>query len=143
MLYCGVSAGYAPDEVPLYENRPAVEQEYQAAETEQVPFFAIEQYEEGFAITYDLLPADAELAEPVVSELDERVTREVESIVGDESRPTTEVSRSIGNSLGQLSFFVSEESARTVAAAMSVLVLDENNWVAASPPDSSPDVGRN
>lgn len=134
-------AGYAPAEVPLYENRSTVEEQYQAAEIDNEPFFAIEQYDEGFAITYDLLPADSELAEPAVSELDERVTREVESIVGDESRPTAEVSRSIGNSLGQLSFFVSEESAREVAATISVLVLDDANWVPASPPESGEQTG--
>ncbi|WP_250137778.1 hypothetical protein [Halorientalis salina] len=138
-------AGYAPSEVPLYENRETVEAQYQAAESDETPFFAVEQYEEGFAVTYDLLPAGSELAEPVVSELDERVTREVEAIVGDESRPTTEVSRSVGASLGQLSFFVSEESAREVAATVSTLVLDEANWVPASPPDqgSSTEFSRN
>lgn len=134
-------AGYTPSEVPLYETRTTVEQQYQAAQADQQPFFAIEQYEEGYAITYDLLPADSELAEPAVSELDERVTREVESIVGDGSRPTTEVSRSIGKSLGQLSFFVSEESAREIAATISTLVLDDANWVPASPPDSGSQPG--
>jgi len=143
LLGLAVPAGYDPSEVPLYENRTTVEEQYEAAQADELPFFAIEQYEEGFAITYDLLPADSELAEPAVSELDERVTREVESIVGDESRPTTEVSRSIGKSLGQLSFFTSEESAREVAARISTLVLDEANWVAASPPDAGSQPGFN
>lgn len=129
-------AGYAPSEVPLYETRATVDEQYEVAETNDTPFFAIEQYEDGFAITFDLLPANAELAEPAVSELDERVTRDIEEIVGDDSRPATEVSRSIGNSLGQLSFFLSEESAREVAATISTFVLDEANWVEASPPDS-------
>lgn len=130
-------AGYDPSEVPLYENRQTVEDQYAAAESDEEPFFAIERYEEGFAITYDLLPAASELAEPALSELDEQVTREVEAIVGDESCPTAEVSRSIGKSLGQLSFFVSEESAREVAATVSTLVLDDANWVPASPPDDT------
>lgn len=132
-----MSAGYAPTEVPLYADRETVEREYETAQREGTPFFAIERYEEGFAITYDLLPAGSELAEPALAELDERVTREVEAIVGDERRATTEVSRSIGDSLGQLSFFASEESAREVAATISVIVLDEANWVAASPPDGA------
>ena len=141
LLGDGVSAGYAPSEVPLYENRETVEDQYAAAEADGEPFFAIERYEDGFAITYDLLPAGSELAEPAVAELDEQVTREVEAIVGDASRPTSDVSRSIGNSLGQLSFFISEESAREVAATVSTLVLDEANWVAASPSDPGSGAG--
>jgi hypothetical protein len=132
-----VSAGYAPTEVPLYEDRETVEREYETAQHEGTPFFAIERYEEGFAITYDLLPAGFELSQPALAELDEQVTRELEAIVGDEGRATTEVSRSIGDSLGQLSFFASEDTAREVAATVSVIVLDEANWVTASPPDSA------
>ena len=127
-------SGYEPSAVPLYEDREAVEDAYAAAEANERPFFAVERYEEGFAITYDLLPAGFQLSEPAVSELDERSVRAVEDVVGDESRPTAEVSRSIGDSLGQLSFFDREESAREVAAAVSVIVLDEDNWVPASPP---------
>lgn len=127
-------SGYEPSAVPLYEDREAVEDAYADAERNERPFFAVEAYEEGFAITYDLLPAGYQLSEPAVSELDERSVRAVEDIVGDESRPTAEVSRSIGDSLGQLSFFDREESAREVAAAVSVIVLDEDNWVPASPP---------
>jgi len=132
-----VSAGYAPAEVPLYPDRATVETEYETAEREGTAFFAIERYEEGFAITYDLLPAGSELSEPALAELDERITREVEGIVGDDSRPTTEVSRSIGDSLGQLSFFAREETAREIAAVVSTIVLDDANWVTATPPDSA------
>jgi len=134
--------GYEPSEVPLYGDRATVEREYADAESAGRPFFAIERYEEGYAITYDLLPAGAQLAEPAVSELDERVTRVVEGLVGDDARETTEVSRSIGDSLGQLSFFDSEDGAREVAATVSVVVLDENNWVAASPPSDAGDAFR-
>lgn len=135
-------SGYEPSEVPLYGDRETVEAEYAAAEEAARPFFAIERYEEGYAITYDLLPAGYQLAEPAVSELDERTRRAVEDVVGDESRPTTEVSRSIGASLGQLSFFQREESAREIAAAISVIALDENNWVTASPPSDAGDAFR-
>jgi hypothetical protein len=132
-----VPAGYAPTEVPLYRDRETVEREYETAQREGTPFFAIERYEEGFAITYDLLPAGSELAAPALAELDEQVTRELEAVVGDESNATTEVSRSIGDSLGQLSFFAREDTAREVAATISVIVLDEANWVAASPPEDT------
>jgi hypothetical protein len=135
-------SGYEPSEVPLYEDRETVEAEYAAAEADAEPFFAIERYEEGYVITYDLLPAGFQLSEPAVSELDERTLRAVEEIVGDETRPTAEVSRSIGASLGQLSFFEREASAREVAAAVSVLVLDEANWVTASPPTDASDAFR-
>jgi hypothetical protein len=134
--------GYEPSAVPLYGDRATVEQQYAAAEAAERPFFAIERYEEGYAITYDLLPAGAQLAEPAVSELDERVTRVVEGLVGDDARETTEVSRSIGDSLGQLSFFDGEDGAREVAATISVIVLDEDNWVAAAPPGDAGDTFR-
>jgi len=126
-----------PDEIPLYGDRETVDEQYRAAERASRPFFGIERYDEGYAITYDLLPAGVQLAEPVRAELGERVTREVEHIVDDDSRPTTDVSRTISESLGQLSFFASEESARVVAATIAPLVLDEANWVTASPPDSA------
>jgi hypothetical protein len=132
-----------PSEIPLYGDRATVEEQYRAAEAAAEPFFGIERYEEGYAITYDLLPAEAQLAEPAMSELETRVTRDIERIVGDESRPTTEISRSIGDSLGQLSFFASEESARTVAATVSTIVLDEANLVEATVPDNDTKVRQN
>jgi len=137
-----VSAGYDPSDVPLYGDRETVDEQYAAAEAAGEPFFAIERYEEGYAITYDLLPAGVALSEPAVAKLDAQVTRDVEAIVGDDRRPTTEVSRSIGDSLGQLSFFEREESARLVAATVSALVLDDANWVAATPPDDGSDAFR-
>jgi len=132
---------YEPSAVPLYEDRDAVEDAYATAEADAEPFFAIERYEEGYAITYDLLPAGFQLSAPAVSELDERSVRAVEEIVADDTRPTAEVSRSIGDSLGQLSFFEREASAREVAAAVSVIVLDRDNWVTASPPSGPGDAG--
>lgn len=130
--------GYDPSEVPLYENQARRDEEYASAEDDERPFFAVEQYEEGYAITYDLLPAGYELAEPARKELNERVTREVEDIVGDETLATVEVSRSIGASLGNISFFDREATARDLAVTMSRLVLDEANWVEASGPGSIP-----
>jgi hypothetical protein len=132
-----VTAGYDPSEVPLYEDRPAVEAAYARAEREREPFFGVETYEEGYAVTYDLLPAGQQLAPPAYAEVGERITREVEAIVGDESLPTTEVSRTVGESLGNVSFFEREASARRVAASVSTLVLDEANWEAATPPSGA------
>lgn len=133
-----MSEGYEPSEVPLYADRATVDEEYAAAEAAQSPFFAIEAYDEGYVITYDLLPAGKQLSGPARRELDERVTRAVEDIVGDESRPTAEVGHSVGDSLGSISFFEREETAREVAAMVSRLVLDRDNWVEASPPGDGP-----
>jgi len=127
--------GYEPTEVPLYEDRETVERQYRTAEREGDPFFAVEAYEDGYAVTYDLLPAGHQLAPPAASEVDERITREVEDIVGDQSLPTAEVGRSVSPSLGNISFFQQEDSARRVAAVISSLVLDDANWVAAQPPE--------
>jgi hypothetical protein len=135
--------GYDPSEVPLYEDRETVERQYRVAERESDPFFAVEAYEEGYAVTYDLLPAGHQLAPPTASEVGERITREVEDIVGDQSLPTTEVSRSVSASLGNISFFQREDSARRVAAVISALVLDEANWVAAQPPEQTQGTRRN
>lgn len=130
--------GYAPSDVPLYEDRSSRDDAYYTAEAEERPFFAIEQYEEGYAITYDLLPAGQELSEPMRKELNERVTRRVEDVVGDDSLATVEVSRSIGASLGNISFFQREATARDIASVVSRLVLDETNWVEASGPGDLP-----
>jgi len=133
-----VTAGFAPSDVPLYEDQQARDDAYYQAEAESSPFFAVERYEEGYAITYDLLPAGKELSEPMRKELTEQVTRKVEDVVGDEALATVEVSRSIGGSLGNISFFERESTARDVAAMISQLVLDETNWVEADGPDDLP-----
>lgn len=129
----------------LYEDAQDRDEAYHAAEAESVPFFAIEQYDEGYAITDDLLPAGYELSEPMCKELNERVTRRVEDVVGEEGLATVEVSRSIGTSLGNVSFFQRESTARDVAAVVSRLVLDGANWVEADGPGdlSSTEVHRN
>lgn len=126
---------YAPEDVPLYADQATRDAEYERAEREAVPFFAVERYEEGYAVTYDLLPAGKELAKPARKELDERLTREVERLVGDPSVPVTEVSKTVGESLGSVSMFEREETAREVAAVVSRTVLAEANWVEGSPPE--------
>lgn len=136
-------AGYDPDEIPLYEDRATLEAAYAAAEREGRPFVAVEAYDEGYAVTYDLLPTGRELAPPAASEVGERITREIEDIVGDERMPATEVSRSVSASLGHIAFFGRERSARRVAATASAIVLDEANWVEATPPESAQGTRRN
>lgn len=132
-------SGYDRSEVPLYEDRAAVERAYEAAQREGEPFFGVEVYEEGNAVTYDLLPTGSQLAPTAASEVRERLTQEIEAIVGDDRLPTREVSKTVGPSLANVSFFQREESARRAAAVVSVIVLDEANWVAASPPDGATD----
>jgi hypothetical protein len=129
--------GYEPGEVPICESQQAREEAYRRAEREEEPFFAVERYEGGYAVTYDLLPAGHELSKPACKELDERLTRDVESLVGDPSVPTVEVSKTISESLGSVSLFERERTAREVAALVSRAVLDEANWVEASPPPSA------
>ena len=88
--------GYEPPDVPLYEDQATRDEQYRRAEREEVPFFAVERYDEGYAVTYDLLPAGRELAKPARKELEERLTREVERLVADPSVPTTEVGKTVG-----------------------------------------------
>lgn len=115
--------------IPVYEGQAGVETAYERAEREGTPFFGIEQYEDGYAVTYDLLPAGKQLAPTAHEEVRVRLTNEVETIVGDAERPTAEVSKSVNNSLGNVSLFVSEESAHRVAQAIAPIVLEESNWV--------------
>lgn len=125
---------YDPADVPLCQDREAVEERYSRAEREREPFFAVEVHEDGYAVTYDLLPAGARLVDSAHDDATARITAEVEAIVGDESLPTTEVSRSVSPSLASISLFTREESARRVAAAVSEIVLDRTNWEAATRP---------
>ena len=129
-------AGYEPATVPLYEGRPAVEDAYAQAERDGQPFFGVESYDEGYSITYDLLPAGYALAPPTQKEVKLRLTTEIEAVVADDGLPTTEVSKSVSASLGSIATFEREESARRVAAAVSDLVLDEANWVEPQRPQS-------
>ncbi len=129
---------YDPADVPLYETRDERDDAYATAEAEDRPFFGVERYEEGYAVTADLMPAGYRLSEPAQSELAERLTRQVEAVVGDDSYPTEEVGRSLGDALVNLSFFEREATAREVAAAISELVLDEDNWVEATGPGGLP-----
>jgi len=115
-------------EIPVYDGQQAVEKAYAQAEHNKQPFFGIEQYEEGYAVTYDLLPAGKQLAPTARKELQVQLTNEIETIVANESLSTIEVSKSISESLGNISFLASEESAKQVAQVIKPIVLDEANW---------------
>jgi len=139
-----VPVGYEPSDVPVHEDTAARDEAYYRAEREEIPFLAVERYESGYAVTYDLLPAGYELSRPARKELTEQLAQKAETIVTDAGLPTAEVTKSVSESLGSISLFAREESAREVAALVSRFVLDESNWVEASPPDSSgPDPRRN
>lgn len=129
--------GYTPSDVPVFEDEDSRDAGYRRAERESTPFFGVERYDEGYVVTYDLLPADRALSKPARKELDERLTREVEDVVGDPSLPTVEVGKTVGEELGTVSLFEREETAREIAALVSRTVLDEANWVTASPPSGS------
>jgi len=114
--------------IPLYEGQAAVEAAYSQAESAETPFFAVERYEEGYAVTYDLLPAGTALTPTARKEVEARLTQEVESIVADDSLPTAEVGKTVNDSLGNVSLFEREDSARRVASVIAPIVLDEANW---------------
>lgn len=123
---------YTPSDIPLYEDQATRDEGYRTAECEQRPYLAIECYEDGYAVTYDLFPAKQQLAAPAHKELRERVTRAVEDVVGDEALPTVEVSKSISASLGNVGVFYRERTAREIAVVIATLVLEKDNWVADS-----------
>ena len=121
--------GVSEPRIPLYEGQQAIEEAYQLAEREREPFFAVERYEEGYAVTFDLLPAGQQLAPTARKEVQTRLTHEVEQIVGDSSLSTAEVSKSVSDSLGHVSLLGSEAEARQVARVVAPVVLDEANWL--------------
>lgn len=139
----GVTPGDTPSDVPLYEDQAARDEGYRRAERESEPFFAVERYDEGYAVTYDLLPAGRALSKPARKELEAQLTREVEDLVGDAAVPTVEVSTTVGEELGTVSLFEREETARQVAAVVARTVMDEANWVTASSGSAGGDPRRN
>lgn len=121
-------SGNDDPKIPIYDGQESVERGYTAAQREGVPFFGVERYEEGYAVTYDLLPAGKQLVPTARKEVEVRLTAELEEIVGDETLATVEVSKSVNDSLGNVSLLDTEASARRVARAIAPIVLDEANW---------------
>ncbi|WP_193788173.1 hypothetical protein [Natrinema limicola] len=118
----------SPDEITIFHERNGRGDMYREAEQERKPFFVIDEKDSGYSVTYDLLPAGHHLTEESREELEERVSAEVEAILLDEDLSTEELSYSIGDTLGNVFFFEQERTARNVAAMISRIVLDENNW---------------
>lgn len=118
--------------IPLYEGQQAIERAYYQAENEDRPYLAVERYESGYGLTFDLLPAGKELTPTAQMEVQTRVTHEVEALVGDDAVPVVEVSQSVNDSLGSISLFDREESAKRVARAIAPIVLDSANWTDAT-----------
>ena len=134
-----------PASVPLYEDEAARDEAYRTAQREHRPYLAVEHVGEGYTVIYDLLPAGAELAAPVHTEVRERLQRAVEAVVSDEGHPTAEVGQSVGPSLGNVGPFRREAGAREIADVLAQLVLAEENWVEADEPSgpSANDLRRN
>lgn len=118
----------AHEDIPVYNGQEAVEKAYTEAQRSKTPFFGIEQYENGYAVTYDLLPAGAELAPTATRELQVQLTSELETIVGDDHLPTEEVGKSVSQELGNVSLLASREEAIRVAQVVAAIALDEANW---------------
>jgi hypothetical protein len=116
-------------EVPVHDGQDAIERAYTSAEQEGVPFVAIEHYEDGYAFTYDLLPAGERLTPPMRKEVQVRLTDTLEDIVRSDETRTVEVSKSVNDSLGHVSLLASEAEARQIARAVAPVVLDRANWV--------------
>lgn len=127
-----VPGDHTPSDIPVYEDQQARDEQYRDAESDGRPYLAVERYEAGYTVTYDLLPAGAELSPPMAKELNERVVRTVESVVADDGHTTVEVSQSISASLGNVGVFETERAACEVAAVIATLALDEANWVEAA-----------
>jgi hypothetical protein len=115
-------------EIPVHDGQEAVERAYARAQKKGVPFVAIERYEEGYAFTYDLLPAGKRLTPAIQKEVRVRLTNELEELVGSDTA-TVEASKSVSDSLGHVSLLSSEAEARQVARAVAPVVLDEANWL--------------
>ena len=121
-----------PDTLPQYNGQDEVEHAYEQAERTSSPFYGIEQYDDGYAVTFDLLPAGPQLSTTARKEVGVRLTTELEAVVGDDAYPTTEASKSVNDSLVSVSLFTSEEGARRIAQSIAPVVLASENWTTAT-----------
>ena len=126
-----------PEDVPVYTDPDVRDLRYHEAEAEGVPYLAVEAYDEGYAVTFDLMPAGVQLTAEARTEVRELIRTEVESIVADVDTPETEVSHNIGPALGSIAAFEQEATAREIAASVGDVVLDESNWEPHRPPDGA------
>lgn len=117
-----------PQDVPVYEDADVRDLHYYRAEANGEPYLAVERYEEGYAVTFDLLPAGAQLAAPARTDLRDELVAAVEGIVGDDASPETELSHNLGPSMGSVATFEEVATAKSVAVRLAGIVLEEANW---------------
>jgi hypothetical protein len=125
-----MSPGLAPTDVPVCESPADRDRRYRDAQRDGEPFLAVDAEEQGYPITYDLLPAGQRLSSDAHAELEARVREEIERVIDDPDAATDRLDAGIGPQMGNVYFFAEEATARDVAAAISRIVLDERNWVA-------------
>lgn len=128
-----------PDEIPVYDDPAARDGAYERAEAAAVPYLAVERVAAGYAVTFDLLPAGAQLSAPARQGVRDRLHAEVETVVGDAEAPETELTHNLGPALGSVAAFEDTTRAQAVAAALAEVVLAEANWEAHEPPDGGVD----
>jgi hypothetical protein len=121
--------GLDPGDVPVYRSHAEREEAYRAAERDGTPFLGVDEEPEGYPLTYDLLPAGRRLTDEAHERLQAVVREELERVLEDHDSPTEELRAGIGEQMGNVHLFADEASAREVAAAMSELLFDEDNWV--------------
>jgi hypothetical protein len=126
-------------EIPVYEDPDVRDRQYAAAESASDPYLAVERVQVGYAVTFDLLPAGAQLTPEAREGVRDRLHAEVETVVGDADRPERELSHNLGPALGSVAAFQDEDAARAVAAALAEVVLEEANWEPHEPPDGGLD----
>lgn len=125
----------APEDVPVYRDPDVRDRHYHEAETAGVPYLAVERYEEGYAVTFDLMPAGVQLTATAQTEVRDCIRTEVEAVVADANAPETEVSHNVGAALGSIAAFEAETTAQSIAASVGAVVLEEDNWETHRPPE--------
>lgn len=133
----------SPDEIPVYEDPDVRDRHYHEAEAAGEPYLAVERVEAGYAVTFDLMPAGAQLTAPAREALRDRLHEEVETVVGDAAAPETELSHTLGPALGSIAAFESATAAAAVAAALAPVLLAESNWETYRQPAADVDPSRN
>jgi hypothetical protein len=118
----------APQHVPVYETDSEREQLWNRCIDRNAPVVAIRDARRGFIVRYDLQHLGVELDETVLQQLRERTRRWRTYPTGTD--PISE-SEGIGGEAGPISGDLhadSESSARELAARLSALLFQRDNW---------------
>ena len=116
------------DEIPVFEDPDVRDLHYHESEAEGEPYLAVERYDEGYAVTFDLMPAGVQLTADGQRAVKERLVAEVEAVVGDADSPELEISHNLGAALGSVAAFEDVTTAQRLAASVAEPLLDESNW---------------